>query len=321
MSAKKYFKRFKLLSFIYVLSLSLIFNSCLMINSKTLYTNNEYLNYYKNEIPNNETMLRAGYIFVLSKDNNGNYVYSTFFPETKTLLTRTVYKDMDLTIPIGKYNAYHWESGNLKEEGQYDEYGNKIGDWKKYSDGGFLTSHFKYVNNKIEGEAFNYFDSTNLQVFQKMLYKNDKIQGEVISFDKKGEQEKKEFYNNGELIRTEHLSPYIFRNAQFYEPNCENLDSLSNFNCSINNLMKFLSKNIKYPAKARLNGAEGKNLVKFIVDKDGSLKDIEIYDAICQPMNDEIYRLFSIMPKWKPGTKNGEPVKTHFLLPIQFKLQ
>ena len=84
--------------------------------------------------------------------------------------------------------------------------------------------------------------------------------------------------------------------------------------------MKFLSKNIRYPKKARENGTQGRVVVQFVVDKDGSIDDVKIVKSVSWELNDEAKRVVKRMPKFKPGTVGGEPIRMRFTMPIMFRL-
>ena len=84
--------------------------------------------------------------------------------------------------------------------------------------------------------------------------------------------------------------------------------------------MKFLSKNIRYPKKARENGTQGRVVVQFVVDKDGSIDDIKIVKSVSRELNNEAKRVVKRMPKFKPGTIGGEPVRVRYTMPIMFRL-
>jgi TonB family protein len=88
-------------------------------------------------------------------------------------------------------------------------------------------------------------------------------------------------------------------------------------------MMKFIQTNIKYPPMARELGLTGKCFVKFVVDSDGALKDIEVLKPVagCFECDDESVRVVQAMPKWKPATQNGKPVPVFFNLPINFTLK
>ncbi len=85
-------------------------------------------------------------------------------------------------------------------------------------------------------------------------------------------------------------------------------------------LLEFMRKNINYPADAREKDIQGRVLVTFIVNKDGSLTEPEVVKSVDPLLDAEALRLISVMPKWKPGTQRGKPVRTKFTLPVNFRL-
>lgn len=72
--------------------------------------------------------------------------------------------------------------------------------------------------------------------------------------------------------------------------------------------------------KAAENGEHGTVYLKFIVEKDGTLTNIEIGRGVSQLLDAEAIRVVSLMPNWTPATQNGEPVSVHYTLPINFRL-
>jgi TonB family protein len=87
-------------------------------------------------------------------------------------------------------------------------------------------------------------------------------------------------------------------------------------------LMKFLAKNTTYPVEARNKGLEGKVVVKFYIDIDGSIKDIKIVkDPVGYGCAEEAIRVIKLMPKWTPGMQDGVPAKVYYTMPVTFKLQ
>ncbi|WP_336325119.1 M56 family metallopeptidase [Porphyromonas pogonae] len=85
-------------------------------------------------------------------------------------------------------------------------------------------------------------------------------------------------------------------------------------------LMKYLAKNIQYPADAQKKNIQGKVVVTFIVNKDGSLSDINIARGVDTSLDKEALRVIEGMPKWKPGKQKGEIVRCKFALPVVYKL-
>jgi len=101
---------------------------------------------------------------------------------------------------------------------------------------------------------------------------------------------------------------------------CETKNGEDQKACSINNLMNFIYGNIKYPKEAHQNGTQGQVLVRFIVDKDGDIKEPTIVNAIGSGCDEEVLRVVNLMPKWTPASKHGELVKVYYHLPVKFKL-
>ncbi|MBP1646142.1 MAG: TonB family protein [Bacteroidetes bacterium] len=83
---------------------------------------------------------------------------------------------------------------------------------------------------------------------------------------------------------------------------------------------RFLAENIKYPTLAKQKNIEGKVIISFIVEKNGTLTDIRTIKDIGEGCGDEGVRIVKLMPKWKPAKQKGQPVRQQFLLPISFVL-
>ncbi|GAC1313211.1 MAG: M56 family metallopeptidase [Mucilaginibacter sp.] len=82
----------------------------------------------------------------------------------------------------------------------------------------------------------------------------------------------------------------------------------------------FLAANIKYPEHARLNRVQGRVIISFVVEKDGSLTDIRIARGVEDDIDQEAIRVIKLSPIWKPGVQQGKPVRVAFALPIAFSL-
>ena len=86
-------------------------------------------------------------------------------------------------------------------------------------------------------------------------------------------------------------------------------------------LYEYLNKSIQYPEMARDNGITGTVVIKFVVEKDGSITKASILREIGGGCGKEALRVVNGMPKWKPGQQSGKAVRTEFTLPVQFQLQ
>ena len=86
-------------------------------------------------------------------------------------------------------------------------------------------------------------------------------------------------------------------------------------------LLEYLSKNIKYPVVAEENGIQGKVIVTFVVERDGSISDVKVVKSVDPSLDKEASRVVKSMPKWQPGKQNGSAVRVKYTVPVQFKLQ
>ncbi len=86
-------------------------------------------------------------------------------------------------------------------------------------------------------------------------------------------------------------------------------------------LMAYLSKNIKYPTIAQENGVQGRVIVQFVVNKDGSIVDARVARSVDPYLDKEALRVINSMPKWKAGMQRGKPVRVLYTCPVMFRLQ
>lgn len=100
----------------------------------------------------------------------------------------------------------------------------------------------------------------------------------------------------------------------------EYAEVMPQFNGGEEELYKFISTHLIYPALAKENGIEGKIITRFLVEKDGSITHIEIFRKLGFGCDEEAVRLIKQMPNWIPGKVNGKSVRTFFTIPITFLL-
>ena len=85
-------------------------------------------------------------------------------------------------------------------------------------------------------------------------------------------------------------------------------------------MMEFIGSNVHYPEEAKDKGIEGRVFVSFVVEKDGSVTEVEVRKGIGNLCDEEAVRVVKAMPKWTPGMQDGKPVRVHYNLPFFFKL-
>ncbi len=86
------------------------------------------------------------------------------------------------------------------------------------------------------------------------------------------------------------------------------------------NVNKWIAKNVKYPQLAQENGIQGKVFIKFVIEKDGSITDVQVSRGVDASLDREAVRVIKAMPKWKPGKQRGKAVRVSYTLPINFQL-
>jgi len=84
--------------------------------------------------------------------------------------------------------------------------------------------------------------------------------------------------------------------------------------------IKYIGSKINYPPMARRMGIEGKVFAQFVIDKDGSMTDIQIIKGIGAGCDEEVLRVLKEAPKWEPGKQRGVPVKVRMIVPVTFTL-
>ena len=86
-------------------------------------------------------------------------------------------------------------------------------------------------------------------------------------------------------------------------------------------LMSYLSSNTKYPVVAQENGVQGRVIVSFVVERDGSISDVKVARSVDPSLDREAQRVVKSMPRWSPGKQNGSTVRVKYTVPVVFRLQ
>lgn len=98
------------------------------------------------------------------------------------------------------------------------------------------------------------------------------------------------------------------------------VEQLPEFPGGIVQFMKWLTRNLRYPPIAQSQRIQGKVVVSFIINKDGSIASPTIVQSVDPVLDREALRVVKMMPRWKPGLQNGKPCRTMFAIPVNFQL-
>lgn len=99
------------------------------------------------------------------------------------------------------------------------------------------------------------------------------------------------------------------------------VEEMPSFPGGASGLMAYLSQNIKYPVVAEENGIQGRVVLTFVVERDGSITDVRVVKSVDPSLDAEAKRVIRSMPKWKPGKQNGSAVRVKYTTPVTFRLQ
>jgi TonB family protein len=142
-------------------------------------------------------------------------------------------------------------------------------------------------------------------------------------------------YKNGKLIKMPYsyevsftLSVDISNGAKIFkvvDNNVDNqvfavLETQPKFPGGIQNFLQYIGKNVKYPVEDWKNNLQGKVVVQFVIETNGSLTDIKAIRSPSNAMSEEAVRVVSTSPKWIPGMQGGSYVRSQFTVPISFTL-
>lgn len=138
----------------------------------------------------------------------------------------------------------------------------------------------------------------------------------IGSFDVKGNDDA-----NGEVLKAKEViaqpePPKVEENKVF-----DMVEEMPSFPGGQAALMQFLQSNTHYPAVAQENGVQGRVTVSFVVEKDGSITDVQVARSADPSLDKEAIRVVKSMPRWTPGRQNGSTVRVKFNVPVTFKLQ
>ena len=129
------------------------------------------------------------------------------------------------------------------------------------------------------------------------------------------------------IAQTPDTTVYLMVDTKPRFPGCERLDTtiVAKEKCAESSLLTFLYSNIRYPAEARMEGIEGSGVVRFVVEPDSLVSNLEIVRDIGGGCAEEALRVIGAMNeigvRWVPGMKNGEAKRVQYTLPVKFKLE
>lgn len=185
----------------------------------------------------------------------------------------------------------YFTSGQLRSEGIYSDTTEEFDDgvFKKY-----------YANGRLH---------------QDIIYKTGKFNGHLLTYWENGKSKRIDSFRNGIFIMGKCFDSTgrITAHTVF--------EKVPEFPGGEAGLLHFLSSEIRYPNKARKKGIQGKVIIGFIVNENGTVSHVKIIQSVSNEIDDEAERVVKRMPRWQPGMHDGIDVKVSYELPVMFKLE
>jgi TonB family protein len=239
-------------------------------------------------------------------NSNVNSIEVITYYKNGVRVSKVHYSSLKPDVMDGEYESYFY-NGNTNIKGTFKD--NKMeGAWIAYNkEKNFLEKKTTYKENVKSGRSYIFYETGKLKRMD--IYVRDTL-GLSTCYDSVGN-----VINCAMLIESDEI--FADSVGAFSE-----IDTLPKFPGEVPALMKFLANNMVYPVNARDNGKQGKVIVKFIVNEDGTINNVIVLSNTTGSVEcaEEAKCVIKKMPKWAPGILNGKKVKVYYTLPISFKL-
>ena len=189
-------------------------------------------------------------------------------------------------------------------------------------DGGKVSENSENNSEKQEGISATVSEDTLQSSVVKQQVKIQGKDGEVETLtvmSAAGSEASSE--KSDDRIRTEPAQARVADENYGGETVYDMVEELPGYPGGMEELMKFLQEHVKYPKAAQEKGTEGRVLVQFVVEKDGSITNVKKVKSVSPELDAEALRVVKSMPNWTPGKQRGEAVRVKFTIPIVFRLQ
>ena len=217
-----------------------------------------------------------------------------------------------------KVDVYYMKNNRLQMSGYFShldfnpDSNIKVGPFVYYDDKGNIQKEGSYENNKEIGEWKTYYPESK-DLWYTEHYEEGKLSGDLISYYRSGKIKRRETHKLNDTT----VTGFCFEENGMSKP----FTKMMIMPKAGYSIIEFLMQNLVYPPKAIERNIEGRVLVEFVVEEDGTITKIEVLKSVYPDLDKEAKRLVAKMPKWIPGLKDDKPTKVSNTQPILFKLQ
>jgi periplasmic protein TonB len=225
------------------------------------------------------------YAFDANWQGINNIDSATYFSRTR--------KINDTSYEVQNYNLF----GPMISKELYKDAANKVahGAWIFYKPNGFMDSICNFRDNFAHGKW--YFLNDTGRLYKEKEFVRGRLVGEVDVIKRDSIRKANE---DTTIKRDEHESE---------------------FRGGISSWQRYLNQYLRYPERAINNEKQGRVVVQFVVDTEGNVEQIDLYQSVEYTLDDEAQRLILKSPKWTPAMQDGKKVKSYKRQPIIFRLE
>ena len=174
-----------------------------------------------------------------------------------------------------------------------------------------LTSGFNNLLSECETSA------RNVKRLQSLAYEYNLLKSEIDAWQAEIERINNQNMADGEVLMAKEVIAKSVEEENVFDV----VEQMPEFPGGPQALFTWLSQNIKYPAIAEENGVEGRVIVTFVVERDGSIADVRVVKSVVPSLDEEAVRVVKSMPRWIPGKQKGETVRVKYTTHVTFRLQ
>lgn len=208
--------------------------------------------------------------------------------------------------------AYNMKNQRLAENNYFISNYNQDGVQRVWNEqNGQLILEEYYKNGQKEGYHREWYATGQLHC--DVLYANNQMNGEL-----------KTYWPNGKLKRSDKYDMNKFVDGECFDSighTIPHFDYVVNPVFLNGNVSEYLERHVLYPVEAQKNGIQGKVIVQFVINKEGSLENVIVIRNAFPDLDKEAVRVVKSMPFWTPGKIDGEVEDMRFTLPVNFKLK
>lgn len=287
--------------------------------------------------------LAAGYYTIKKGKTNNLYLKEVYLFDYQSPYESSNYQTKKCLIKEGEAVSFN-KNGSIKEQGNYSN-NQKTGEWVYFDTQGNKQSIVNYVNNIKHGLYFDYKNnqitsgtyknslkdqlwsvaSTAGRSIEAVSYKDGKKHGKATYYHNNGKVKEVQTYQAGVLVNTRRFD---LNGKELIEeevpdedfPVFSIVEQEPEFPGGSSKMMRYIGHKVQYPQIAIENKIEGRVYIRFIVEKDGSISNVEAIKSPHESLEKEAIRVVSNMPKWIPAKQRGKNVRAQFTLPINFRL-